>query len=55
MSASVIVYFGTLVFILILVIILNFIKVEKIRVIGDFIKKTIPTIPITEILKNLKK
>jgi len=55
MSVSVIMYFGTLGFILILVIILIFVRTEKIKVIGDFIKKTMPSIPITHILKILRK
>ena len=47
-------YASTLVFILLLIIILTFIETEKIKVIGDFLKKIMPVLPISAIIKLLK-
>jgi hypothetical protein len=42
-------------FIIIVIMMLNFIKRDRIEMIGDFLVKVMPTIPFTGILKVLKK
>lgn len=55
MDTTIIMYFGTLGFLILIVAILIFVNNQKIEVIGDFIKKITPTIPLTGILRIFKK
>lgn len=42
-------------FIIIMTLILNFIKKDRIKLIGDFFLKVMPTIPFTAIIKFFKE
>jgi hypothetical protein len=58
MSETVVLVMGFLVFIVVMTLILNKIEKDRIKLIGDFFQKVLPSIPISKIVgifRNEKK